>query len=334
VVLSTPFYAMNLAAFGNPVWPLRVPDGATGYADRIALRFGQAVSGSHTSSELAQSVWRLFTEPLLLPIPLLVVAAFLLLVLARAPASLRAVGGFGLIFLLVWGVAQPALYPRFSLLLVPPGVLAAGWVIGLLTRPGGAAERLAATGFVALALAGLLAGSFYTADAARYLASGDAARFHRATWYHGVYDWINRSTPPESRLLVVVLSGHSYHLERGYRKADPSLSGALDWSGLRDTAHLERVMAEGGFDFLLYDDADWSQEVGGSRMTALVRGAVAEGRLVPVRTFHVERVTSRIGGVVEPSTVHLLRRRNATAARGTTSGPGCRHPINHPRTAT
>jgi hypothetical protein len=174
-------------------------------------------------------------------------------------------------------------------------------------------------GLTGLLLVFLIADVVYSSDAVEYDVTGNNAKFHEATWYYPVYEWINHSTPSDAKFLVIVLSGHSYYLDRPYRRADPSLSGVVDWAALRTAGDLRQQLRRGGYTYLLYDDRDWSEFPGGERMDRLIAEAISTGVLRPERSFAIRRVTSRIGRQSEPSTVRLLR--FAEAEVGLPPGP-------------
>ena len=308
-VLATPWYLMNWMTFGNPVWPLLVKPDASGatYADRVASSYAAQLAGSHAFGATVRSLTSLVRDAPVFPIPLLallfVPAAFFF---SRRPA-IRALGSFAGLFFLLWLTVQPSLYPRFSLFFTPVVALGLGTLLGT-SGPRRWVESTWRAGLGLLTIAFLASGIYYSADGARYLFDGDLPRFHRATWYYPVYAWINNSLPDDARLLVIVRSGQSYYLNRRYRRADPFLTGVVNWDSLRGTADLDRVLAEGRYSYLLYDRTDWSPYPGGSRMQQLLDDAIQDKTLIPERRFRVRLVASRLLGTSSDADVWLLRR--------------------------
>jgi hypothetical protein len=120
--------------------------------------------------------------------------------------------------------------------------------------------------------------------------------------------WANRTLPPQARLLVIVYSGHSYYLERQYRRADPWLSAEVDWRRVANAAALDSVLVAGRYDYIIYDERDWSQFTGGASMTAAVRQSITQGMLNPVHSFHIPLYTSRVRRQFEMATIYVLER--------------------------
>jgi hypothetical protein len=308
LVLAAPFYLSNLDAFANPVWPLLVsasgPDAS--YADLVAQASSPARGGGFAPTSIEWALRRLFTTASLAPLPIVIVLLTIISLRAK-DRSARLLSRFSAIFFVLWFVVQPTLYPRFIVYLLPAtGLIAALLSARWITRRGGARllHRCAAVAtalFVAIA-------SLASWDYVRYAATGDSAAFHRFTWYYPVYMWVNRATPPQSRILVIVSSGHSYYLDRPYRRADPWLSGVVDWRRVGTGPALDSVMRRGGYRFVIYDQRDWTRFVGGAQMTSAVSDAVARRLLVPVRSFRQPLFTSRFFRRADTTTVTVLER--------------------------
>jgi hypothetical protein len=203
-------------------------------------------------------------------------------------------------------IAEPRLYPKHILLLLP---VAAVIMAGIADRLGKWSRVLRATNVIAgaslalmLALSAALSGDYL-----RYDTSGDLTRYHRFTWYYSTYDWANHNTPDDERFLVIVLSGQSYYLDRPYRRADPWLSGTVDWSRVTSGNELSKVLASGGYRYVIYDDRSWKGFVGGREMERAVNEMIATGGLVPVHEQREELYTSRAMREFEATNVMVLR---------------------------
>jgi hypothetical protein len=142
----------------------------------------------------------------------------------------------------------------------------------------------------------------------RYVVNGDAREYHRYTWFYDTYDWINHNTPTTSRFLVIVSSAHTYYLDRQYRRADPWVSGEVDWRRTVRPESLDSLLASGGYRYVLYEDRDWSDYYGGSEMQRTVGDAYRSGLLRDVKTFQDTLFTSRFTRSYRTTKVHLLER--------------------------
>jgi hypothetical protein len=305
--LSTPFYIANLVGSGNPVWPLLIPslNGTAAYADHVAYEYTATMTGLRNVSYVADRIGDLVTTPSLVPI------ALVLLLLVPAGIWLRdsryrRVAIFGTLFLAFWVLMEPRLFPRHVLMLAPCGALVA---MGLIDRFS-SRDRLMKIAHWILVPAVILAiavSALFSWDYLRYDATGDTAAYHRYTWYYPVYDWANHNTPENARFLVVTYSGHSYYLDRRYRRADPWLSGVVDWSHVSSPEALASILHGGGYDYVIYDDRDWRQFYGGPAMTSAVRSAIANGLLVPVHESRERLYTSRVMRQYDESDVYVLK---------------------------
>jgi hypothetical protein len=307
VALSAPFYIANLKDFGNPVWPLFVPqlNGTEAYADHVASIYSASLIGQHDLRVFLMRFIELITTPLVAPLAAVLVLLVPASLVSRPPAH-RRVAIFGTLILVMWALAQPRLFPKHVILLLPLGPMLA--VAALDGRVAGKAATRAIRGAFALAIVTIVAAStVFSWDYIRYALTGDRAEYHRFTWYYPVYDWVNWNTAPDARFLVVAYSGHSYYLDRRYRRADPWLSGVVDWSAVKSAADLDTIMRGGGYDYMIYDDRDWSDFVGGTAMSNAVKSAIREQHLVPVRQFRESLYSSRFFRDHTETTVYLLR---------------------------
>jgi hypothetical protein len=309
--LASPFYLANLLFFGNPVWPLfvRQINGVDTYTNRIANRVNESLTGTFQPTDVLVAVRGLLLDPLVAPLPIALLLLCALTIFVRITA-VRRLGLFAATLAVVWFCMQPSLYPRFVVLFVPlillgiPLILDAILGHHLFVR---ARRPVAALLCVGAALF-LVVDFWYSKDSARFMISGDRPRFHRATWFYPAYSWINDSLPRDARLLVIVGSGHSYYLDRWYRKADPFLNGEVDWEGLPDGAAFLALLRERRLDYVVFEDRDWSTVLGGSNMQRIFSETIRSRGLVPVRQFELDLVTSRVRGTSEPSKLLVLRR--------------------------
>jgi hypothetical protein len=321
LALASPFYLVNAAAFGNPVWPILAGkiNGMDQYRDRVVQAYDRTVNGTHAPVEMARAFEALLADFTVFPIPLMLVFACGASLLV-GDARLRRIAAVGALFMLLWVAMQPSLLPRYVLVIAPVAVLgtaaalarADGWALPRRVMRAAAGAALAGGGAVAV---------YYSGDGLRYLATADEEAYHQATWYYPVYRWISASTDADARFLAVVPYGPTYYLDRWYRKADPYLAGEVDWDAVRTPEELHRVLHANGYDYVLYERRDWSPRPGGRNLTAAMEGAVRRGLLRPVRTFQLDLVTNRTLGRTIPATVWVLQVVPGAPSTGTMAGP-------------
>jgi hypothetical protein len=291
--LSLPFYIANARGLGNPVWPLLVRqiNGTSAYADTVAVRYTDAMTGTHEPAYMAHQAWELVSTPSLFPIAAIVIGIIVACIGTR-DARFRRVAMLGALFLLLWVIAEPKLFPRHVLLLLPIVAIlfvpVSDWTSGwrVLGRAQLQLSGLAILVFVALSLV-------FAGDYARYAATGDAKAFHRFTWYYPTYEWANQNTPTDARFLVITYSGHTYYLDRFYRRADPWLSGVVDWSSIHSGDDLVGFMKTHKYNYVIYDNRNWSGFPGGAEMQSSIRDATTSGPLHQVNALRERLYTSR-----------------------------------------
>jgi hypothetical protein len=306
LLLASPFYLANLAAFRNPVWPLLVSREAAdaSYASAVARGYAHALVAGFSPHALAEQLTSLLRLNPAFPIA---IAIFVLCIVGLLRGgAVRVLSLAGLVFSAFWIESWPVLFPR----LVLP-VLGVALLIALHSHSKNT-ERKPPIAMVAIAMVGVLGMTAATAyagiDYVTYAVTGDAARFHRYTWYYDLYNYVNHRTPRNARFLVVVYSGHSYYLDRPYRRADPWLSGVVDWRHVGTGKALDSVLTAGRYDGMIYDLRDWKAFIGGSEMMRAVPDAIRSGYLIPDTVFHERLYTSRVSARYDSSDVLLLRR--------------------------
>lgn len=306
-LLAAPFFLANAVRFGNPVWPLRSIPSTADYPATVGAFYASSLHGALSLPAEATAGWRLLSDQVAAPVPLLLLVVLVPVLFERGSAarSARRVALFCALFFGAWLLAQPMLYPRFSVYLVGPALL-----LGL--RQAEIVDqgrfRVATRGMLA---AGLVALGVYdvagVALDARVLASGGRAGVQAGTWYYPVWAWLNANTPRDAKMLVIVRSGETYYLDRYYRRADPPTSAEVEWPRIADGAALGRAMRESGFDYLVYDSTAWRGTPGGSEMIAAIDDAAARGVLVEARRFSFRLTRSRFRNAAVPVTVVIYR---------------------------
>jgi hypothetical protein len=216
-------------------------------------------------------------------------------------------------------IAQPMLFPRFILYVVPAAAIVWLSIATNADAPAtvvaaGAGRRIARMRRVITrtALGGaltvfLLYDAASAAGPAAYLVTGAARGLHRFTWYYPVYEWIDANAEPDARFLVIVGSAETYYLDRYYRRADPATSAVIDWTAMSSAPMLATHLARGGYDYVVYEPAAWSDSPGGKEMIAVIEQARSSGVLIPVTTFELDQSRSRFRRRPRPTSVEVLR---------------------------
>ncbi|HXA52185.1 MAG TPA: hypothetical protein VNV86_17835 [Candidatus Acidoferrum sp.] len=285
LLLSAPFYWFNWRAFHNPVWPIAVPlfNGAGHYADRVAAFYTASLTGHLSAASVAMGIFNLVRRPDVFPLPLLLVT-LPIVYLVWKPLGVRYLVGILSTFFVLWALSQPVLFYRYSIMLTPMVVL--GWAAVLYTwRPEWFLNRALQAALVLVAVGGVAFELTYSRHFVQYAVTGDGAAFHRFTWFYQPFQWANRETTADSKFLVMVTSGGTYYLHRDYRRADPWASGVIDWPAISTPRELDRVLAQNGYRYLIYEDKDWTHELGGKDMSAVMKSAIEAGTLREVAAF-------------------------------------------------
>lgn len=305
-LLAAPFYLSNLRWFGDPVWPLLVTGdpSAASAASRLANVFAQRTTAPLQLASLPRGLFQLGIDISVFPIPWIVAAAVVAGWYFQRP---RRVAAFVTCYVVIWLAVSPVPFPRFIVFLVPLVPLLSADALLRLAASSSLARRCtigALMTFCTVVAVVLLADY---RESVRYALTGDRARYDRATWFAPVFTWANTTTPPQARFLVVVKSGGTYALDRPYRRADPEGSAEMDWVAIPDgEALLERLRA-GGFQYLIYEDRNWSPYPGGGAMVRVVRDAATRALLEPVEVFPLQLVNSRLLEHSIPTTVRVFR---------------------------
>src|SRR4029078_12442646 len=119
-----PFYFANFQAFGNPVWPLLVSaaNGAVPYADQVAAAWTVRMTGRYEPAYVAARVGEVVSSPSIFPLAFGLVLLIPLSLRARN-ARYRSAAILGALYLVLWLIMEPRLFPRYILLLLPVGAL-------------------------------------------------------------------------------------------------------------------------------------------------------------------------------------------------------------------
>jgi len=304
-LLAAPFYIFNWRHFRNPFVPLLAEwFDKTSYLGLLSVRFAPLWNELSWRS-IVDWAPSMFAAVQVFPLPALAVALPLAAIWTR-DRRLRLAAALSAMFLLLWLIAQPGPLPRFILAVLP--LLLLGWAPVLHRIYAWPAARPVLTGCLAGAIFVFsLADLVYARDYARYLVTGNARAFHYATVLYEVYDWVNTFTPPQARVLVIVWDGCSYPLRRPYRRAEPETSAVCDWRAVKSAEDLRDFLRRRAYDYVIYEQRDWSTSPGGPEMTAAIKEALKKGFLVPTKLFLTPVYHLRMLNQSEPVLVQLLR---------------------------
>lgn len=309
LALASPFYIANAMNFGNPVWPLFIRPNAAGltYVDQVAFLYSGSLTGQHRPGPFAAAIVTLFTTRFLFPLAIVIVGA-IILATARRRSHKATLGWFGVVFLVEWAAMQPLLYPRFVLLMLPVATLCTALLLKSLLDRNTSLSSVVKYSALTVIVALVAFNAYVCRDSIQYALKGDARQFHRYTWFYDTYDWIGHHSPKDARFLVIVSSAHTYYLDRQYRRADPWVSGYVDWRQTTSGESLDSLLARGKFRYVIYESRDWSDFYGGSDMQLAMGDAYRKGLLKRVRTFDDTLFTSRFSRSYRTTRVHLLER--------------------------
>jgi hypothetical protein len=268
-IVASPWYIRNAVNVGNPVWPLLLDlfPGTNTYLYLVAKNYVESLAGSHSIAGTLSALKDLVLFPMIpFTIWLLMIAG---LFLGRKNDFFFKTGIIS--FFSIWWIFQPRLYPRFAVYILPFALIVATSLAGQFDSFKNKVPKYVYLGVIGITLLyGVALGAFYSGDYIGYYLDRDLEKYHRATWFHNEYEWINRSLPKDAKLLVSVTSGHTYYLDREYLRADPWLSGLIDWNKIKSIDELDKELAKLDATYVLYEDRDWSYLPGGKNMMRLM----------------------------------------------------------------
>ena len=294
IILSSPFYIFNLINFKNLIWPLIIPlfNGLNTYANQVAAKCSSDIMGSFSIKIIIISIRNLLMALGVFPIPILLVCLIIASVIWKNIRNLK-LTHFVFLFFLIWIFVQPNLYPRHILIIIVPIMVACIPIINKLISYE-FIKKIIICLFIIFILSSTLVDIKYSQDYFQYLISNDEKEFHQNTWFYDVYKHVNQSTPKNAKFLVIVTSGHSYYLNRSYRKADPWLSGEIDWSTIRNINDFKQLLQEESYRYIIYEDKNWDAYLGGKQMSSTIKEAIKCGVLEIESSFDVKLTTRRI----------------------------------------
>ena len=207
--------------------------------------------------------------------------------------------------ILLWWIIQPKLYPRFWNFLAPQFMVAA--LVGYEMLKPLWARRLAMLAGGASAVFSVILLALYSSSLIQFRLDGDLETYHEYTWFHDEYEWMDENLPDQAKVLVIVLSGHTYYMPRDYLRADPLYSGLLDWREM-SAQDLHEAMEDLDLDFVFYQDRDWQKAIGGEAMMRTMDDFASRDDVRLVWDRDIRLGVSRMRGQKEDARVWLLER--------------------------
>jgi hypothetical protein len=106
---------------------------------------------------------------------------------------------------------------------------------------------------------------------------------------------------------MAAVQSSSDRLSRWHRRAEPDTSAVCDWRAVKSAEDLRDFLRRGAYDYVIYEQRDWSTSPGGPEMTAAIQEAVRKGFLAPTKLFLTPVYQLRMLNQSEPVLVQLLR---------------------------
>jgi len=307
IFLSSPFYIFNLINFKNPIWPLMIPlfNGLNTYANQVAAKCSGNPMGSFNIKIIIISIRNLLMTLGTFPIPILLACLIIASIIWKNIRNLK-LTHFIFLFFLIWIFVQPTLYPRHILIIIVPIMVTCIPIINKLINYK-LIKKFIACLFILFILSSIIVNIRYSQDYFKHLINNDEKVFHQNTWFYDVYKYVNESTPENAKFLVIVTSGHSYYLNRSYRRADPWLSGEIDWLAIKNINDFKRQLQEENYRYIIYEDGNWDSFIGGKQMSSIIKEAIECGVLEIESSFDVKLTTRRIFNQYISSKVLVLK---------------------------
>ena len=305
-LLPAPFFVRNYVNTGVPTWPLHQElfGGEQDYLYEVTTRHSEHLRGRHGLAQTGKAVKGIVANGNFLPLmwPLALLGGCVLFRRRGGSTQLRI--GFGLVsFLVLWWLLQPNLYPRFINYALPQLMVLA--TVGAESLREGWLRRAGYAVATVCVVFGLAVMFYYSLDFFRFHLDQDVQRYHRFTWFYDDYSWIDEHLAPNARILVIANAGQTYYLNRDYVRADPYLTGTIDWRSMN--AHgLREAVRELGTRYILFENRDWHKRLGGDELTQLMAEFSQTRDVELLWKRHVRLATSRVMRTFDNSEVWLL----------------------------
>jgi hypothetical protein len=305
-IIASPFYLKNLITFGNPVWPLAQNIFAKqhDYLYQIANHYTKEMSGSHSFNSLLINI-KTFVKYPLIPI------SIWLLVIPGAIFSKKTnlrIGWGLLLYIITWWVVEPIFYVRFSIYALPIGMIAAINLYEYLTIN---KHMLLLLGYKLIAAVTLIyfiaLTPYYSAFYVKYYFNRNLNAYHKYTWFYNDYQWMNTHITKNTTILCIVSAGQTYYLDKTYLRAEPTLSGLINWNNIKSTKQLLQKLKTLNVDYIFYSTDDWGSTLCGKNMEKITNKLLNSKFANIIFTHKVKLYASRIKNTYETNTTYLVK---------------------------
>ena len=96
-------------------------------------------------------------------------------------------------------------------------------------------------------------------------------------------------------------------MNRSYRRADPGLSGEIDWLSIKNINDFTQILQEKNYRYIIYEDRNWDACLGGKQMSSIIKEAIKSEVLEIESNFDVKLTTRRIFNQYILSKVMVLK---------------------------
>ena len=274
-LVASPFLIRNIYYTSDPCWPLLQDlfQVKKDYLYQVTQAYTHAHGGHLDFDTLSKAVVRVAKYPYINSIIWILCAGYYF---TRYPLGMTYKVGTAL-YLCMCFLMRPNVNPRYGVYILPIlGIMAitfCEWCYERYSRLGKLPYIIALFSIVV----GIGFSIYYSTDFIRYHVTRDLKHYHRLTWFYNHYQWMNQHLKDDGKVLVIVSSGHTYYLDKEYLRADPCLTGLIDWTAVGNTKELRDILHKLQVRYIFYDDhyflsktKDWSAHPGGSNMMRLI----------------------------------------------------------------
>ncbi len=305
-IVMSPFYIRNLINTGNPFWPIlqTIFTPEHDYLYQVTQKYSANMTGARTFNGLIGVFKQALFSPMI-PSTIWILGCWGVIVSSRNALQM---GKGLLLFFVIWWVVSPGMYWRFSIYVMPVALIA-----GTLVYQSSMINRYRWMKYIYLLMVsitlvyGVGLGAYYSKGLLAYYLHRDLDKYHFATWYYPEYQQIDQKLPKDAHVLVIVLSGHTYYLDRSYLRADPHLSGLIDWSALDSVEEFHDQLRKLKIDYILYDKRDWGDYPGGANMMRLIEELQTSPLAQNMWTHKIQLYSSRILEKFDWTTIELTQ---------------------------
>jgi hypothetical protein len=305
-IIASPFLIRNLHYTGDPFWPLfqDIFHVKKDYLYQVAQATNNRFSGELKPMVLIRSILRLATYPSIIPFIWLLCIGYYF---TNFPLGIFYKMGF-IIYFFNWFILQPKIYPRFANYLLPiSAIMAISFCEWFYNRYSSFIKKLPfAIAFLSVII-GLGFSLLYSFDFVSYHINRNFKQYSRFINFYHQYDWMNNNLEDDGKVLVIVGSGQTYYLDKEYLRADPELSGLIDWHSIEDLETLKNILLNLDIRYIFYQDINWASLPGGRNMMELINKLKSDEDVsIIMEDSQVEMMSLRVARRTITTKVFLL----------------------------